>query len=166
MPFASINSTNPRTNPWNFQKKILRIGGAGKWVFFEAAILNFFFRFFCFISWKQAARSYEVSFISAIWMVSSESWKIFHFWFHKLNSHMYTVLHIFRQVLFWAENQVNHQKSLLSSKLSLIFIGMKQKKFKKIQEKNSKWPTKKKLIFQLLQFSIFFCENLMDWSFN
>ena len=25
--------------------------------------------------WQQAARSYEISFISAIWMVSSESWK-------------------------------------------------------------------------------------------
>ena len=25
--------------------------------------------------WNQAARSYEVSFISALWMVSSESWK-------------------------------------------------------------------------------------------
>ena len=44
MPFASINSTNPRTNPWNFHEKILRIGGAGKWGFFEAAILNLFFQ--------------------------------------------------------------------------------------------------------------------------
>jgi hypothetical protein len=30
MPFASINSTNPRTNPSNFHEKILRIGEAGK----------------------------------------------------------------------------------------------------------------------------------------
>ena len=56
MPFASINSTNPRTNPWNFHEKILRIGGAGKRGFFEAAILNFlsrpFWTFFCFISIK------------------------------------------------------------------------------------------------------------------
>jgi hypothetical protein len=44
MPFASINPTNPRTNPWNFHEKILRIGGAGKWGFFEAAILNFLSR--------------------------------------------------------------------------------------------------------------------------
>ena len=44
MPFASINSTNPRTNPWNFHEKILRIGGAGKWGFFESAILKFFFQ--------------------------------------------------------------------------------------------------------------------------
>ena len=27
IPFASINTTNPRTNPWNFHKTILRIGG-------------------------------------------------------------------------------------------------------------------------------------------
>jgi hypothetical protein len=43
---------------------------------------------------------------------------------------MYTVLHIFRQVLFGAGNQGNHQnfeKSLLSYKCWLIFIGMKQK---------------------------------------
>ena len=43
----------------------------------------------------------------------------------------YTVLHMFRQVLFGAGNQSNHQnfkKSLLSCKCGLIFIGMKQKK--------------------------------------
>ena len=44
MPFASNNSTNPRTDPWEFHQKILRIGGAGKWGFFEAAILNFLSR--------------------------------------------------------------------------------------------------------------------------
>ena len=79
MPFASINSTNPRTNPWNFHEKILRIGGAGKWGFFEAAILNFlsrpFWIFFCFISVKNPALLYEVSFFSALWMVFPESWK-------------------------------------------------------------------------------------------
>ena len=32
------------------------------------------------------------------------------------------------------------------------------------EKKNSKWPTQKKLIFQLRQFSIFFHENFMDWS--
>ena len=78
-PFASINSTNPRTNPWNFHEKILRIGGAGKWGFFEAAILNFlsrpFWIFFCFISVKNPALLYEVSFSSALWMVFPESWK-------------------------------------------------------------------------------------------
>ena len=44
MPFASINSTNPRTNLWNFREKILRIGDFEKRCFFESAILNFFFR--------------------------------------------------------------------------------------------------------------------------
>ena len=79
MPFASINPTNPRTNPWKFHEKILRIGGAGKWGFFEAAILNFlsrpFWIFFCFISVKNPALLYEVSFFSALWMVFPESWK-------------------------------------------------------------------------------------------
>ena len=44
MSFASINLTNPQTNQWNFHEKILRIGGAGKWGFFESAILNLFFQ--------------------------------------------------------------------------------------------------------------------------
>ena len=56
MPFASINSTNPRTNPWNFHKKFLRIGDFEKCTFFESAILNFFFQkkkfFFAFFPWK------------------------------------------------------------------------------------------------------------------
>ena len=79
IPFVSINPTNPRTNPWNFHEKILRIGGAGKRGFFEAAILNFlsrpFWFFFCFISVKNPALLYEVSFFSALWMVFPESWK-------------------------------------------------------------------------------------------
>ena len=41
MPFASINPTNQRTNPWNFHEKILRIGGTAKWAFFSRP-----FRFF------------------------------------------------------------------------------------------------------------------------
>ena len=43
----------------------------------------------------------------------------------------YTVLHIFTQVLFWAEYQENHQNfdpSLLFYKCWLIFIRMKLKK--------------------------------------
>ena len=55
MPFASFNPTNPRTNPWNFHKKILRIGDFEKWRFFESAILNFFFEkkfFFASSPWK------------------------------------------------------------------------------------------------------------------
>ena len=56
MPFASMNSTNPRTAPWNFHKKILRIGDFEKWPFFESAILNFIFSkkkfFFASSLWK------------------------------------------------------------------------------------------------------------------
>ena len=79
MPFKSINSTNPRTNPWKFHEKILRIGRAGKRGFFEASILNLlsrpFWTFFYLISVKNAALSYEISFFSALWMVLPESWK-------------------------------------------------------------------------------------------
>jgi hypothetical protein len=53
MPFASINPTNPRTNPWNFWKKILRIGRIENLGFFQSAILNIFFKiFFYFIPMK------------------------------------------------------------------------------------------------------------------
>ena len=48
MPFASIYSTNPRTNPWNFRKKILRIDGAGKWHFVV---------FFVFGSWVSQTKN-------------------------------------------------------------------------------------------------------------
>ena len=43
MPFPSINSINPKTNPWNFHEKILRIGGAGKWPFLGGHF-DFFFK--------------------------------------------------------------------------------------------------------------------------
>ena len=44
MLFASNNPTNPRTDPWNFHKKILRIDRVEKWPIFESAILIFFFQ--------------------------------------------------------------------------------------------------------------------------
>ena len=47
-------------------------------------------------------------------------------------SNIYTVLHIFRQVLFGAGKQGNHQnfeKSLLTNKLWHVLMGMKQKLF-------------------------------------
>ena len=40
MPFTSINSTNPMTSPYNFHKKILRIGNFKKHCFFELAIFE------------------------------------------------------------------------------------------------------------------------------
>ena len=45
----------------------------------------------------------------------------------------------------------------------LVFIEMKQKK-KILEKKIQNGRLKKKLIFQLRQFSIFFHENFMDWS--
>ena len=44
MPFASIYPTDPRTNPAQFDEKILRIYGFEKRSFFESAILVFFFK--------------------------------------------------------------------------------------------------------------------------
>ena len=44
MPFASIYPTNPKTNPTQFRKKILRIDGFEKRGFFESAILELFFQ--------------------------------------------------------------------------------------------------------------------------
>ena len=41
IPFASIYSTNPRTNPWNFRKKYWELGELKISVFFELAILIF-----------------------------------------------------------------------------------------------------------------------------
>ena len=35
MLFASINTTNPRTNPWKFRENFLRIGGFENLSFFE-----------------------------------------------------------------------------------------------------------------------------------
>ena len=47
MPFSSIYPTDPRTNSWNFRKKIFRIGSFEKLSFFESAIKK---NFFCFIN--------------------------------------------------------------------------------------------------------------------
>ena len=44
MPLASINPTDPRTNPAQFREKILRIDGFEKRSFFESAIFDFFFQ--------------------------------------------------------------------------------------------------------------------------
>ena len=71
----------------------------------------------------------------------------------------YIMMHIFRQVLFWAGNQGNHQnfeKFLLSYKLWLVFMRMKQIIFSFFWKKNQNGRLKIKLIFQLRQFSIFF----------
>ena len=54
IPFISIHSIYPRTNPYNFQEKILRIGGVKKRRFFDRASLNFLFKkiFFASFLWK------------------------------------------------------------------------------------------------------------------
>ena len=67
-PFASINTTNLRTNPWNFCEKISRIGG------FEN--LRFWI-FFCFIPMK-ISQSLLVSKDGSFW--SSQMW--WHFLTH------------------------------------------------------------------------------------
>ena len=65
--------------------------------------------------------------------------------------------------LFLAGNQGNHQNFdpfLLTNKLWLVFMGMKQFFF--LEEKISKWATQKQVIFQNRQFSIFFVK--ISWS--
>ena len=49
MPLTSIYPTNPRTNPWNFCEKILRIGEVENLRFFWISHFEFFF---CFIPIK------------------------------------------------------------------------------------------------------------------
>ena len=76
----------------------------------------------------------------------------------------YTVLHIFRQVLFGVGNQGNHkyfENSLLSYKCWLIFIGMKQKEILFFEKKISKWPTEKNWDFQLPPIL-----NIFSWKFH
>ena len=57
MPFASINSTKPRTNPWNFHKKYWELAELENEVFLSRPLWNFFFKkiFFCFISIKTSS---------------------------------------------------------------------------------------------------------------
>ena len=53
MPFASINPTNLRTYPYNFEKNILNWQSWKSQFFFESAILEIFLKvFFCFIPMK------------------------------------------------------------------------------------------------------------------
>ena len=71
----------------------------------------------------------------------------------------YTHAHLWFPPLFLAvdhHNIENWVPSILTHNLWLIFMGMRQKKIFFLQKKNSKWPTHKKVIFQLCQFSIFF----------
>ena len=77
MPFASINSTNQRTNPWRsifclfLSRKLAELENE----FFLVGHFDFFFNFFfCFFQWKQPWFSYEVSFfeILMITLVSSQ----------------------------------------------------------------------------------------------
>ena len=80
---------------------------------------------------------------------------------------VYTVLHIFRQVLFGAGNQGNHQnfeKSLLSYKCWLIFIGMKQKKIFFLKNKIQNGRLKKTEFFNYPQKLSNCRQNFTDWS--
>jgi hypothetical protein len=65
MPFASFNSTNPRTSPLNFHKKISRIGDFKKWLLKNDLFLSrpvwFFFASF---PWK----------LAQIYMVERMAW--------------------------------------------------------------------------------------------
>ena len=66
------------------------------------------------------------------------------------NPHTPARIHFIRGLKSWA------LKLPFLARVSKITIAILEFK------KKSKWPPKKKAIFQLRQFSIFFCENLMD----
>ena len=71
MPFASIYSTEifmKNIESWRCWKMKFCFFVCGYWVFQKEII-------FVFSQWKSQWLSYEVAFISALWMVSSESWK-------------------------------------------------------------------------------------------
>ena len=58
MPFASIYSTNPKTKPWNFHEKILRIGGVEK--------LSFLSRIFWFLFASSPVKPFKISWIASM----------------------------------------------------------------------------------------------------
>ena len=79
---SHINCTySPIDQSLKFSWKILRIGGARKWhfVLFLVIGLSSFWLLGCpkdfFLIENDQMLSFEVAFVSALWMVSSESWK-------------------------------------------------------------------------------------------
>ena len=92
------------------------------------------FQFSTCKSWFNVLQSFKIDLINKIWLIKG---------YKKVSLFMYTVLHIFAQMLTWARNQSNHQKfdpSLLPKKRWLIFMEMKKENWKK----NPKLPIKKK----------------------
>ena len=86
----------------------------------------------------------------------------------------YNVLHMFRQVLFGAENQGNYQnfqKSLLTNKLWDVFMGMKQNFFFFLKKKIQNGRLKKSAFFKIANSQFFFvkiswigpCVSRIDW---
>ena len=75
MPFASINPTNPRTNPWNFHRKTFRIWGVENLFFFWVGYFEVFF------SNKQARKGFRPISASQIFLDSLYSlgilWEFF-----------------------------------------------------------------------------------------
>ena len=71
MPFASINSINPRTNPWNFGGNCSAFGGGWKIQFFWVGHFEFFFQkkyfLFCFIPIKISHNLLDSKDFSKFW---------------------------------------------------------------------------------------------------
>ena len=93
---------------------------------------------------------------------------------HKIlrNLHLTFVLQSCAKELEWSlfqdSGRTIHsgEKNDTSYKRTRFFTEMKQKKIKMADLENSKWPPQKNLVFQLRQFSIFFHEIFMVWSFG
>ena len=100
MPFVSINSTNPKTNPWKVHKKILRIGVAGKW------------GFLCRPFWIFWVSHFDFFFASYLWKIQPFYMR-YHFFLHcgwffqnlgkeAVQTFMHTTVHM--KIFFLIEN--------------------------------------------------------------
>ena len=76
MPFASINSTNPRTNPWNFLEKYWELAELENEFFFLRRPFWFFFSFFFFL-FSIKNKSKFIGYKGLVKILSSQTWRHF-----------------------------------------------------------------------------------------
>ena len=74
---------------------------------------------------------------------------------------MYSRVHISSDELF---SRILKKPSIVQKKMipHMEAFGL----FNKMKHEKSKWPAKKRSFSSSAIFSIFFCENVMDWSFG
>ena len=82
---------------------------------------------------------------------------------------MYSRVHISSDEVFskiLRKPSIVQKKMIPHMKAKVVFIGKKQKQIFFLKNTIQNGRLKKKLIFQLCQFSIFFYKNFMDGSFS